>query len=96
MKHVRNLKIQLKPAKTQDFTKIVTSEVLPLLQKQPGFSNELTLVKDNHALAISVWDDKASAERYNQTGYPQVIAKLAGCMEGTPVLETYELAAATR
>jgi len=93
MKFVRNLNIQLKPAKVQDFSKMVNSDVLPLLKKQPGFTHELTMVRDNKAVAISVWNDKASADKYIQTTYPQVLEKLTPFIEGQPVIETYELTA---
>jgi len=95
MRLVRNLKIQIKPAKTQDFFKIVNNDVLPLLKQQPGFTHELTMVRDNQALAISVWNDKASADKYSQTAYPKVLEKLTPFIEGQPVVETYELAATT-
>ena len=95
MKFVRNLKIQLKPAKAQDFSKIVTSDVLPLLKQQPGFAHELMMVRDNQAVSISVWDDKASADKYTQTVYPKLIEKLSPWIEGQPVTETYDLTVAS-
>jgi quinol monooxygenase YgiN len=93
MKFVRNVSIQLKPAKAQDFSKMVTTDLLPLLKKQPGFTHELTMVRDNKVVAISVWNDKASADKYIQTTYPTVLEKLNPFIDGQPVIETYELAA---
>ena len=95
MKFVRNLRIQLKPAKAQDFNKILTTDVLPLLKKQPGFAHELTMVRDNNAVAISVWNDKASADKYIQTTYPTVMEKLTPFIEGQPVVENYDLTVAS-
>jgi quinol monooxygenase YgiN len=95
MKFVRNLRIEIKPAKTQDFSRIVNNDVMPLLKQQPGFAHELTMVRDNHAVAISVWNDKASADKYTQTAYPKVLEKLTPFIEGQPVVETYDLAAAS-
>ena len=95
MKFVRNLKIQLKPAKAQDFSRMVNTDVLPLLKQQPGFEHELMMVRDNQAVSISVWDDKASADKYTQTVYPKLIEKLSPWIEGQPVTETYDLTVAS-
>jgi hypothetical protein len=43
--------------------------------------------------AISLWDDRKSADVYQTATYPQVLAKLTPVIEGTPTVETYENAA---
>ena len=93
MKFVRNLTIQLKPAKAQEFNRAISNEVLPLLKQQPGFDHELTMVRDNHAVAISIWTDKASAEKYTATTFPKVLERLTPFIEGNPVVQTYDLTA---
>jgi hypothetical protein len=40
--------------RAQDFSKIVTTDVLPLLKQQPGLAHELMMVRDNQAVSISV------------------------------------------
>jgi len=95
MKFVRNVKVQIKPTKVQDVNKAVTNDVLPLLKQTPGFAHELTMVRDYSAVAISVWNDKASADKYTQTVYPKVMEKLTPWIEGQPVVETFDLAVAS-
>jgi len=46
-------------------------------------------------LAISSWDSKESAEKYNRETYPQVLKTLARVIEGTPQVRTYEVAFST-
>jgi hypothetical protein len=65
-------------------------EVLPTLQRQEGFQDEVTLVNRAGALGISLWNDRKSAETYESATYPQVLARLTGMIEGTWKVETYE------
>jgi quinol monooxygenase YgiN len=53
------------------------------------------MVRDNHVVAISVWNDKASAEKYTQNTYPRVLEKLNPVLQSQPVLETFDLAVAS-
>lgn len=48
------------------------------------------MVRDNQAVSISAWNDKASADKYTQTVYPKVIEKLSPWIQGQPVTETYD------
>jgi hypothetical protein len=40
---VRNVSINLKPNTLTEFTKTMESEIIPLLRKQKGFQDEITL-----------------------------------------------------
>jgi hypothetical protein len=48
------------------------AEVLPLLNNEKGFRQDMTLLGGNNGMSISVWDDRACAETYNTKTY-QVI-----------------------
>ncbi|HEY3202846.1 MAG TPA: antibiotic biosynthesis monooxygenase [Thermoanaerobaculia bacterium] len=90
MRFARNVQFQIKNGKEQEFTNLFEKDVLPLLRKQNGFQQEVTLVNPKSAVGISVWDDRKSAETYQTDTYPQVLAKLTHVIEGTPKVETYE------
>ena len=90
MRFARNIHFQIKNGKEQEFAGLFEKEVLPLLRKQEGFQQEVTLVNPKGAYAISLWDNRKSAEAYQSATYPQVLAKLTPVLEGTPTLETYE------
>jgi len=92
MRYARNVHFQIKPGKDQEFTTLLNNEVLPMLKKQQGFRSELALVNGPHALGISVWEDKQSAEQYATATYPEVLKRLTPVIEGTPKVETYETA----
>ena len=92
----RHVTMRLKPNSVPEFTRTFESEVLPLLRKQDGFKDEITLVQGGiEALGISFWDKKEQAETYDRNAYPQVLKALAKVVEGTPKVQTYEVANST-
>ena len=92
MRYARNVQFKIKSGKEQEFNGLFEKEVLPMLRKQSGFLEEVTMVNPKGAHAISLWDDRKSAETYQTATYPQVLAKLNTVIEGTPTVETYETA----
>jgi quinol monooxygenase YgiN len=92
MKVGRNVNFQIKTGKEKEFTTLFENEVVPMLRKQNGFLEEVTLVNPKNAIGISLWDNRQSADTYQTATYPQVLAKLGSVIEGTPRVETYETA----
>ncbi len=92
MRFARNVEFRIKNGKEQEFAGLFEKEVLPMLRKSAGFQEELTLVNPQGAHAISLWDDRKSAETYLTETYPQILAKLTPFLEGTPKVETYDSA----
>jgi len=74
---------------------VLKNDVLPIMKKQPGFKHELAMYGSNTAQGLSLWQDQPSAEKYQATTYPEVLKKLSDVIEGTPKVETFELAATT-
>ena len=94
---VRNVIIKLKPNTASDFGRLIEKDILPLLRKQPGFRDEITLVapERSEALAISFWETKENCESYERTAYPEILKIIATVVEGTPKVETLVLATST-
>ena len=92
-----SVSFHLKPGSIAAFTKLIEDETLPLLRKQKGFQDEITLFVPGgrDAVGISLWDQKESAEAYNSHGYPDVLKALPNLIEGTPQVHTYEVANST-
>jgi quinol monooxygenase YgiN len=95
MQFARNVHFQIKNGKEKEFTTLFENEVIPMLRKQNGFRNELTLVNPDGAVGISLWEDRKSAETYNTSTYPQILAKLNPVIVGTPTVKTYDVTATT-
>jgi heme-degrading monooxygenase HmoA len=90
-------KLPLRHNKVAELTRAIEREVLPLLRKQRGFQDELTLVEPSEtgAIVISLWDQKKDVEAYSRTVYPETMKILSKIVEGTPEVETYEVSNST-
>ena len=95
--YARHVSMNLKPNKGDEFNQAFEKDILPLLRKQNGFEDEITLVSRDgkEAVAISLWDRKESADVYSRDSYPQVLKSLAKVVEGTPKVLFYEIAHST-
>jgi heme-degrading monooxygenase HmoA len=93
----RNVSIHLKPNSSVAFAKQLENETIPMLRKQAGFQGELTFLAPGgtEAVAISIWDNKENADAYARTSYPEVLKNLNKFVEGTPNVNTYEVANST-
>jgi heme-degrading monooxygenase HmoA len=93
----RNVRMQLKPNSTVQFTQTLEREVLPVLRKQEGFQDEVAFIVPGgtEAFAISFWQSKENAEAYNRSAYPEELKALGKLVEGTPQLQTYEVSNST-
>ncbi len=93
----RNVSFHLKSNMLSDYTRTFENEILPLLRKQKGFKDEITLSNpgSQDAIAISLWENKANAEAYNTSAYPQVLRTLARMIDGTPKVQTFEAVTST-
>ena len=93
----RRVSLHLKPNSLAEFTNRLEKQIIPLLRKQPGFHDEITFVApgETRAFGISLWENKENAETYNRGTYPEVTKMLAGVVEGTPQVETYEVSNST-
>ena len=93
----RNVRMQLKPNTTAQFTQLLEKEILPVLRRQDGFQDEVAFVvpNGNEAIAISFWQTKENAEAYSRSAYPEVLKTLNKVVEGSPQLQTYEVCSST-
>jgi hypothetical protein len=76
-----------------EFNRTLEKEILPLLQKQKGFRDELILVAldASEVIGISIWDQKENMDAYHHTSYPEVQKLLAKMIDPTPRAQTYQV-----
>jgi heme-degrading monooxygenase HmoA len=93
----RNVSFHLKSNMFSDYTRTFENDTLPLLRKQKGFKDEITLSNPGSldVSVISLWDSKANAEAYNTSAYPEVLRMLGRMIEGTPRVQTFETVTST-
>ena len=90
--YARNVSFRLKSNMQSDYTRTFENQILPLLRKQKGFKDEITLSNpgSQDAVAITLWENKSDADLYNTNTYPQVLKTLSNMIDGTPKVHTFE------
>ena len=93
----RTVSIHLKSNMLSDYTRTFEKDVLPLLRKQNGFRDQMAFSGPGgtDVTAISLWDNKANAEAYNNNIYPEVVKTLASVTDGTPKVLSGEVVNST-
>jgi hypothetical protein len=93
----RKVSMNLKPHSLAEFTQRLEKQIIPLLRKQNGFQDEISFVGpgETKVFGISLWQNKENAESYNRATYPEVTRLLAGLVDGTPQVETFEVSNST-
>jgi len=93
----RHLTMQLKRGMVSEFPRVMDEEILPLLRKQKGFLEELILVAPNEldTVAMSLWEEKEDAVKFNRDAYPEILKILDKYVKGTPMLKDFEVKFAT-
>ena len=93
----RNVSFHLKSNMLSDYTRTFEKDILPILRKQNGFKDEITLSGPGgvNVNAISLWDTKTSAETYNTNAYPEVLKTMQRFIDGTPKVQTSEVVNST-
>jgi len=93
----RKVSMRLKVDAAGPFLQKIEDEIIPLLRKQKGFLDELTLIpaggKEVHA--YSFWECSEDAETYERTAFREVTNLLSGLTEGPVRIHTYMVANST-
>jgi hypothetical protein len=95
--YARKVSFRLKSDMQSDYARTFQDQILPLLRKQIGLKEEITLANPGSldAVAISLWENKADAADYNTNTYPEVLKALAKVIDGTPEIQTFEVVTST-
>ena len=94
----RVVEIRTKLGKTREFSAALNEKVMPILRKQPGFIDEITLISNtepDRVLALSFWQSEADAERYHSEQYPTVNEILKPVLDLAPRIQTYDVDTST-
>ena len=98
----RVVEVSIKGGKKQEVVKILQNELLPVLQKQPGFVAYETLASDtdpNITTSITYWQNKDDADScYSMPAYTTILNKLRPLLsnEIKPVLHHVEISTTHR
>ena len=91
--YTHRVTMKLRANSDVEFTRIIKSEIVPLLSRQRGFRDRSTSIAlaRSEAVDSSFWDTKEDAETYGRTVYPQVLTALSNVLAGRPKVKTFEV-----
>ncbi len=93
----RRVSMHLKPNSVAQFTQLEEKEVIPVIRQQKGFRELTAFVSPSgtEAFVITLWDGPEGAEAYGRETYPRVVKLFGNVIDGTPVVETYNVSNST-
>ncbi|MGB7848936.1 MAG: hypothetical protein WBL63_25205 [Candidatus Acidiferrum sp.] len=95
--YARKLTLQLHQNQTGEFTRVIESEIIPLLRKQPGFRDGLVLINPSASQAetISLWNSAENAEAFGRGPYSDMLKILRRLTKDQPQFQGFEVANTT-
>jgi heme-degrading monooxygenase HmoA len=93
----RKVSVRLRPDATVRFLEKMEKQIIPLLRKQKGFLDELTLISQTgkEIYAYSFWESSEDAERYDRSAFREVTNLLTDLIDGAVRIHTYMVANST-
>jgi len=94
----RVVECQSKVGRIEQVGNKLENDVLPILQKQPGFVDFLTLsdkINPERLVCISLWTSRGDAEEYQRQHYDTITDMLKPVLESPPTLKTFTVSAST-
>jgi quinol monooxygenase YgiN len=83
-----------KSGKSQELANLIDAKAVPILKQQRGFVDEIVLVahtEPDRVLALSFWNNKEDAEKYQRDHYQTIHDALRDLLETEPDIQTFEV-----
>jgi heme-degrading monooxygenase HmoA len=96
--YTRVVELTTKSGKARDLCNVIDGQVLPILKKQAGFVDEAVMASDtepNRVLAISFWNTREDAQRYEREQFDTVQKTVQHLLEPAPVVQTFDVHTST-
>jgi quinol monooxygenase YgiN len=90
----RIVECNVKPGKSEEFTRKIDQEIIPILKDQQGFVDESILVSTTNReqiFSISTWHSREDAERYHREHYPRIVSRVESLLIAPPEVQTFEV-----
>jgi|SRR3954470_21537462 heme-degrading monooxygenase HmoA len=90
----RVVAVKTKPEKAKQLARTIHEGILPILEIQPGFVDEIVLISDtdpDQILALSFWETQEHAQRYTHDAFPRVNQLISHLVENAPVSRTFNV-----
>jgi quinol monooxygenase YgiN len=80
----------VQPAKVNEFRKVLNDQILPLVQAQPGFVENIEALDPNTGQfsCTTLWNSKSDVENYDNGVFPEVASKMSPMLQSNPNVQT--------
>jgi quinol monooxygenase YgiN len=77
-------------AKLNEFRKILNDQILPLVQAQPGFVENIEALDLNNGQfsCTTLWNSRSDVEKYDNSVFAEVASKMSPMLQGNPNVQT--------
>ncbi len=86
----RIINCTIDPAKVNDFKKTLNEQLLPRIQSQAGFMENIESLDSatGQFCCLTVWKSESDLNNFNQGLFQEVASKLVPLMTGAPTVQT--------
>ncbi len=88
----RMVEFKCKAGKLDELARLTRETLLPILRKQQGFQDMITLVSvtdPNQMRSLSFWNNREDAERYQHEQFSRIAEMLRPLCDGEPVVSMF-------
>jgi quinol monooxygenase YgiN len=78
------------PSKVAEFRTLLNNTILPKVQSQPGFVENIEALDPNTGQfsCTTVWQNRSDVENYDNSVFPELAAKMSPLLNGNPIVQT--------
>jgi hypothetical protein len=77
-------------AKVNEFRALLNDKLLPLVQTQPGFVENIEALDPNTGQfsCTTLWNSRSDVDKYDNGVFPEVASKMSPLLQGNPTVQT--------
>ncbi len=90
----RHTELNLKPEKFVEYKNLYEKEILPIMKRQTGFLDSISLVPENvndKSVTISLWRTKQDCENYHKKEYQKILDMVRPLLRDTPNIQYFNV-----
>ena len=78
------------PSKVSEFRTLLNNTLLPKIQSQHGFVENIEALDPNSGQfsSTTLWKNRSDVENYDNGVFPEIAAKMSPLLNGNPVVQT--------
>ena len=80
----------VQPVKISEFRHLLNNKLLPVIQSQPGFLENIEALDPSTGRfsCTTLWKSREDIERYDNGVFPEIASKMSPMLQGNPVVQT--------